>query len=58
MKSQVIISVSVLMWVIALTYITFFSDNTYLNMVIFFFGLMGSICGFAYVLDKEEKQTK
>lgn len=58
MKSQVIISVSVLMWVIALTYITFFSDNTYLNMVIFFFGLMSSICGFAYVLDKEEKQTK
>ena len=58
MKGKFIIGFFTLVWVCILTYITFFSNNPYKNAIIFFFGFMITICGFAYGCEKIEKQQK
>ena len=58
MKGKFIIGFFTLVWACILTYITFFSNNTHVNAFIFFFGMMITVCGFAYGHEKMEKQTK
>ena len=58
MKGNFIIGFFTIVWACILTYITFFSNNTYMNAIIFFFGMMITICGFAYGYEKIEKQEK
>lgn len=58
MKGKFIIGFFTLVWVCILTYITFFSNNPNINIIIFFFGFMITICGFAYGFEKIEKQQK
>ena len=58
MKGKLIIAVFVIIWVCILTYITFFSNNSYINIIILLFGFMITICGFAYGFEKIEKQQK
>lgn len=58
MKGKFIIGLSTLVFICVLTYITFLSNNPYMNTIIFFFGMMISICGFAYGCEEIEKQQK
>ena len=58
MKGKFIIGFFTLVWACILTYITFFSNNPYINIIIFLFGFMITICGFAYGFEKIEKQQK
>lgn len=58
MKCKLIIAVFVIIWVCVLTYITFFSHNPYINMALFFFGMMFTICGFASGCEEIEKKNK
>lgn len=58
MKGKFIIGFFTLVWACILIYITFFSNNPYLNYIIFFFGAMITICGFAYGCEEIEKQKR
>lgn len=58
MKGKFIIGFFTLVWACILTYITFFSNNSYINIIIFFFGFMITICGFAYGCEEIEKKQK
>lgn len=53
-KGKTIIGIALLVWACILTYITFFSHNSYLNIIIFFFGMMLTVCGLAYGCDEIE----
>jgi magnesium-transporting ATPase (P-type) len=57
MKGKLIIAVFALIWACILTYITF-SHNPYINTALFFFGMMFTVCGFAYGCEELEKQKK
>lgn len=54
-KGKTIIGIAFIFWVCVLTYITFFSHNQYLNAIIFFFGMMITVCGFSFGCEKIEK---
>jgi arginine exporter protein ArgO len=58
MKGKFIIGFFTLVWACVLTYITFISKNPHMNTIIFFFGMMITIFGFAYGHEKMEKQQK
>jgi magnesium-transporting ATPase (P-type) len=58
MKGKLIIAVFVIIWVCILTYITFFSHNPYINTAALFFGMMFTVCGFAYGCEELEKKQK
>lgn len=59
MKGKMIIGLFACIWVAILVYITFYSTNPYINTGIFFFGVMFTICGFAYGCEElEKKQIK
>jgi arginine exporter protein ArgO len=58
MKGKFIIGFFTLVWACILTYITFISKNPYMNTIVFFFGFMFTICGFAYGCEQIEKQQK
>ena len=58
MKGKFIIRFFTLVWGCILTYIFFYSYNPYINTIVFFFGMMITLCGFAYGLEKMEKQKK
>lgn len=58
MKTNAILKAFSILWICILAYITFFSNNTYLNMAIFFLGIMVTFCGVAYAFDKLEKEEK
>lgn len=57
MKGQTIIAVSVLVWTIALTSMLF-TNNPYLNVVIFGFAALITIGGLSYGCEKIEKAKK
>lgn len=54
-KGKTIIGISFVIWVCILVYITFFSYNPYWNTIIFFFGAMLTVAGFACGCEKIEK---
>jgi hypothetical protein len=54
-KGKTIIGIAFVFWASILTYITFFSHNPYLNTIVFFFGMMITICGLGYGCEKIEK---
>lgn len=54
-KGKTILGIAFVFWACILTYITFFSNNPYLNTIIFFFGMMITVCGLAYGCDEIEK---
>ena len=58
MKGKSIIAVFVIIWVCILTYITFFSNNPYINTAIFLFGMMFTVYGFACGCEELEKKQK
>ena len=58
MKGKFIIGFFILVWACILTYITFFSNNSYINIIVFFIGFMITICGFAYGCEEIEKKQK
>lgn len=59
MKGKMIIGLFACIWVAILVYITFYSTNPCINTAIFFFGVMITICGFAYGCEEiEKKQIK
>ena len=58
MKGKFIIGFFTLVWACILTYITFFSNNQYINIIVFFFGFMITICGFAYGCEEIEKKQE
>ena len=55
MKGKIIIGISILIWLVILVFITFFSSNQHLNFMIFFFGMMLTLCGISYGCDELEK---
>ena len=57
-KGKIAIALGVICWVCILTCITFFSHNQYLNAIIFIFGVMVTICFFAYGCEEMEKTQK
>jgi hypothetical protein len=56
MNGKIIIAISIMFWVICLGYMTFVSKNPYLNYMIFFFGIIITICGLSFGCEKIEKQ--
>lgn len=58
MKGKVIIGFFALVWACILIYITFVSHNPYINTALFFFGMMFTVCGFAYGCEEMEKNKK
>ena len=50
-----IIGIFAIVWACILTYITFFSNNPYLNTFALFFGMMITVCGFACGCEEIEK---
>ena len=56
MKGKLIIGFFVILWFCVLVYITFYSINQYINTSLFFFGMMFTICGFAYGCEEMEKK--
>lgn len=60
-KGKTIIAISTIIWVCVLITTLFtniFTNNPYINTIIFFFGMMITICGFAYGCEEIEKQKK
>lgn len=57
MKGKAILGIFSFMWICMLVYMAFFSNSTHLNFVLFFFGLLFTICGFAYGCEELEKNT-
>lgn len=57
-KGKIAIALGVIFWVCILFYMTFISNNPYLNEVLFFFGAMITICFFAYGCEEMEKKQK
>jgi hypothetical protein len=55
-KGKIAIALGIIFWVCVLTYMTFISNNTYLNGVLFFFGGMITLCFFAYGCEEIEKK--
>ena len=54
-KGKTIIGIAFIFLACVLTYITFFSRNPHLNTIIFFFGMMITICGLSFGCEKIEK---
>ena len=54
-KGKTIIGIAFIFWACVLTYITFFSHNPYWNTIVFFFGMMVTVCGLACGCEKIEK---
>ena len=57
-KGKTIIGITFIFWACILTYITFFSQNPYVNTILFFVGMMVTICGFSCGCEEIEKQKK
>jgi hypothetical protein len=55
MKGKVIIGISILVWIFILSFITFFSNNQYLNFMIFYVGIMITLLGISYGCELDGK---
>ena len=56
-KGKTIIAISSIIWAIILT-ATLFTGNPYINVALFFFGAMLTVCGFAYGCEDIENARK
>lgn len=46
-------------WCAIIAYVVFFSNNVYLNVILFFFGFIGCVTAYAYIDEHEnEKERK
>lgn len=55
LKGKIFLGIAFLFWVAILTFMSFFSNNPYLNEILFFFGAMITIVILAYGCESIEK---